>query len=104
VQRPAAQEEEWALPASELVEAEALEALTLSCLLLRMRRILLPLLVLLGWPLLLLLLLRMLISGTSVAARRRWSHLPLLILNLPALLLGVESSINQLVEVAEAMV
>jgi hypothetical protein len=78
--------------------------LTLSCLLLRTRRIMLPLLVLLGWPLLLLLLLRMLISGMSVAARRRWSHLPLLILNLPALTLGVEGSINQMVEVVEAVV
>jgi hypothetical protein len=67
-----------------------------------MRRKLLPLLVLLGRPLLL--LLWMLISGTSVAARRGWSHLPLLILNLPTLTLGVEGSINQLVEVVEAMV
>jgi hypothetical protein len=46
----------------------------------------------------------MLIAGTSVAARRGWSHLPLLILNLPALALGVECSINQLVEVVEAVV
>jgi hypothetical protein len=46
----------------------------------------------------------MLIAGTSVAARRGWSHLPLLILNLPALTLGVEGSINQLVEVVEAVV
>jgi hypothetical protein len=46
----------------------------------------------------------MLISGTSVAARRGWSHLPLLILNLPALTLGVEGSINQVVEVVEAVV
>jgi hypothetical protein len=46
----------------------------------------------------------MLIAGTSVAARRGWSHLPLLILNLPALALGVESRINQLVEVVEAVV
>jgi hypothetical protein len=71
-------------------------------LLLRTRRVLLPLLVLLGRPLLL--LLRMLIAGTSVAARRGWSHLPLLILNLPALALGVEGRINQLVEVVEAVV
>jgi hypothetical protein len=77
--------------------------LTLSCLLLGTRRELLPLLVLLGRPPLLLLL-WMLISGTSVAARRRWSHLPLLILNLPTLTLGVEGSINQLVEVVEAVV
>jgi hypothetical protein len=76
--------------------------LTLSRLLLRTRRKLLPLLVLLGRPLLL--LLWMLIAGTSVAARRGWSHLPLLILNLPALALGVEGSINQLVEVVEAVV
>jgi hypothetical protein len=76
--------------------------LTLSrlLLLLRTRRVLLPLLVLLGRPL----LLRMLISGMSVAARRGWSHLPLLILNLPALTLGVEGRINQLVEVVEAVV
>jgi hypothetical protein len=78
--------------------------LTLSrlLLLLRARRKLLPLLVLLGRPLLL--LLRMLIAGASVAARRGWSHLPLLILNLPTLMLGVEGSINQLVEVVEAVV
>jgi hypothetical protein len=77
--------------------------LALSRLLLRTRRKLLPLLVLLGRPLLLLLL-WMLIAGTSVAARRGWSHLPLLILNLPALTFGVEGSINQLVEVVEAVV
>jgi hypothetical protein len=76
--------------------------LTLSRLLLRTRRELLPLLVLLGRPLLL--LLRMLVSGTSVAARRGWSHLPLLILNLLALTLGVEGSINQMVETVEAVV
>jgi hypothetical protein len=78
--------------------------LTLSrlLLLLRTRRKLLPLLVLLWRPLLL--LLRMLIAGTGVAARRGWSHLPLLILNLPALALGVEGRINQLVEVVEAVV
>jgi hypothetical protein len=68
-----------------------------------MRRKLLPLLVLLGWPLLLLLL-WVLIAGTSVAARRGWSHLPLLILNLPMLTLGVEGSINQLVVVVEAVI
>jgi hypothetical protein len=72
-------------------------------LLLRTRRKLLPLLVLLGRPLLLLLW-RVLVAGTGVAARRGWSHLPLLILNLPALALGVEGRINQLVEVVEAVV
>jgi hypothetical protein len=77
--------------------------LTRSCLLLRTRRKLLPLLVLLGRPLLLLLQ-WMLISGTSVAARQGWSHLPLLILNLPVLTLGVEGSINQMVETVEAVV
>jgi hypothetical protein len=46
----------------------------------------------------------MLISGTSVAARRGWSHLPLLILNLLALTLGVEGSINQVVETIEVVV
>jgi hypothetical protein len=97
MQRPAAQEEEWALPASELVEPEALEASDSKT-----RRKLLPLLVLLGRPLLL--LWWMLIAGTSVAAQRGWSHLPLLILNLPALTLGVEGRINQLVEVVEAVV
>jgi hypothetical protein len=76
--------------------------LTLSCLLLRTRRKLLPLLVLLGRPLLL--LLQMLISGMGVAARRGRSHLPLLVLNLPALTLGVEGSINQLVEIVETVV
>jgi hypothetical protein len=73
-------------------------------LLLRTRRKLLPLLVLLRWPLLLLLLWRILVARTAVAARRGWSHLPLLILNLPALALGVEGRINQLVEVVEAVV
>jgi hypothetical protein len=78
--------------------------LTLSrlLLLLRTRWVLLPLLVLLGRPLLL--LWWRLIAGTSVAARRGWSHLPLLILNLLALTLGVEGRINQLVEVVEAVV
>jgi hypothetical protein len=46
----------------------------------------------------------MLIAGTGVAARRGWSHLPLLILNLLTLTLGVEGSINQLVEGVEAVV
>jgi hypothetical protein len=32
------------------------------------------------------------------------SHLPLLVLNLPALALGVEGSVNQLVEVVETVV
>jgi hypothetical protein len=75
--------------------------LTLSrlLLLLRTRWVLLPLLVLLGRPLLL--LWWRLIAGTSVAARRGWS---LLILNLLALTLGVEGRINQLVEVVEAVV
>jgi hypothetical protein len=63
------------------------------------------LLVLLDLPLvLLLLLLRVWISRPSVATRRSRSHLPLLILNLPALALGVEGSVNQLVEVVEAVV
>jgi hypothetical protein len=44
------------------------------------------------------------ILGTSVAARRRWGHLPLLVLNLPVLALGVEGSINQMVETVEAVV
>jgi hypothetical protein len=81
--------------------------LTLSrlLLLLRTRRKLLPLLVLLDLPLvLLLLLLRVLVKRLSVATRRSRSHLPLLILNLPVLALGVEGSINQLVEVVEAVV
>jgi hypothetical protein len=79
--------------------------LTLSRLLLLLwtRRKLLPLLVLLGRPLLLLLW-KVLVAGTGVAARRGWSHLPLLVLNLPALALGVEGRINQLVEVVEAVV
>jgi hypothetical protein len=62
------------------------------------------LLVLLDLPLVLLLLLRVLVSRPSVATRRNRSHLPLLILNLLALALGVEGSINQLVEVVEAVV
>jgi hypothetical protein len=78
-------------------------ALSRLLLRLRMRWKLLPLLVLLGRPLLLLLR-WMLIAGTSVAAQKGWSHLPLLILNLLALTLGVEGSINQLVEVVEAVV
>jgi hypothetical protein len=59
-------------------------------------------LVLLDLPLLLLLLL-VLVPRSGVATRRSRSHLPLLVLNLPALVLGVEGSINQLVEVVEAV-
>jgi hypothetical protein len=40
----------------------------------------------------------------GVTTRRSRSHLPLLILNLPALALGVEGGIHQLVEVVEAVV
>jgi hypothetical protein len=77
----------------------------LLLLLLRTRQVLLlALLVLLDLPLVLLLLLRVLVPRPGVAARRSRSHLPLLVLNLPALALGVESSINQLVEVVEAVV
>jgi hypothetical protein len=71
------------------------------------RVLLLTLLVLLDLPLvllLLLLLLRVLVSRPSVATRRSRSYLPLLVLNLPALALSVEGSINQLVEVVEALV
>jgi hypothetical protein len=53
---------------------------------------------------LVLLLLRVLVPRPGVAARRSRSHLPLLVLNLPALALGVEGSINQLVEVVKAVV
>jgi hypothetical protein len=75
-------------------------------LLLRMRRVLLlALLVLLDLPLVLLrLLLRVLVPRLGVAARHSRSHLPLLVLNLPALALGVEASVNQLVEVVEMVV
>jgi hypothetical protein len=74
-----------------------------------MRRVLLlSLLVLLDLPLVLLLLrlllLLVLVPRSSVATRRSRSHLPLLVLNLSALALGVEGSINQLVEVVEAVV
>jgi hypothetical protein len=69
-----------------------------------MRRVLLlALLVLLDLPLVLLLL-RVLVPRPGVATRRSRSHLPLLVLNLPALALGVEGSVNQLVEVVEAVV
>jgi hypothetical protein len=68
-----------------------------------MRRVLLlSLLVLLDLPLLL--LLRVLVPRPGVAARHSRSHLPLLVLNLPALALGVEGSVNQLVQVVEAVV
>jgi hypothetical protein len=59
--------------------------------------------VLLDLPLVLLLL-RVLVSRPSVATRRSRSHLTLLVLNLLVLALGVEGSINQLVEVVEAVV
>jgi hypothetical protein len=45
-----------------------------------------------------------LVSRPSVAARRSRSHLPLLVLNLPALTLGVEGRVNQMDEVVEAVV
>jgi hypothetical protein len=80
--------------------------LTLSRLLLQLRTrrvLLLALLVLLDLPLVLLLL-RVLVPRPGVAARRSRSHLPLLVLNLPALALGVEGSVNQLIEVVEAVV
>jgi hypothetical protein len=51
-----------------------------------------------------LLLLRVLVPRLGVAARRSRSHLPLLVLNLLAFALGVEGSVNQLVEVVEAVV
>jgi hypothetical protein len=62
--------------------------------------LLLSLLVRLDLPL----LLRVLVPRPSVAARRTRNHLPLLVLNFPALALGVEGSVNQLVEVVEAVV
>jgi hypothetical protein len=101
MQQPAARQEEWALPASELVEPEVLEASDPVLPAAEDGEDTAAVLVLLGRPLL---LLWMLISGKSVAARRGWSHLPLLILNLPALTLGVEGSINQLVETVKAVV
>jgi hypothetical protein len=80
-------------------------ALSYLLLLLRTRRVLLlSLLVLLDLPLVLLLLLQVLVPRPGVTARRSRSHLPLLVLNLPALALGVEGSVNQLVEVVEAVV
>jgi hypothetical protein len=45
-----------------------------------------------------------LVPRPSVVARRSRSHLPLLVLNLPALALGVEGGFNQMVEVVEAEV
>jgi hypothetical protein len=45
-----------------------------------------------------------LIPRPIVAARRNRSHLPLLVLNLPALALGVKGKVNQMVEVVEAVV
>jgi hypothetical protein len=81
-------------------------ALSRLLLLLGTRRVLLlSLLVRLDLPLLLLrLLLLVLIPKPSVASRRSGSHLPLLVLNLPALALGIEGSINQMVEVVKAVV
>jgi hypothetical protein len=70
--------------------------------LLRTRRVLLlSLLVRLDLPLL---LLRVLVQRPSVAARRSRNHLPLLFLNFPALALGVEGRINQVVEVVKAVI
>jgi hypothetical protein len=59
-------------------------------------------LVRLKWPLLL--LLQVLVPRPSVAARCSRSHLRLLVLNLPALALGVEGGVNQMVEVVEVVV
>jgi hypothetical protein len=71
-------------------------------LLLRTRRVLLlSLLVRLDLPLLLLLVL---VPRPSFAASHCRSHLPLLVLNLPALALGVEGRVIQMVEVVEAVV
>jgi hypothetical protein len=64
--------------------------------------LLLSLLVRLDLPLLL--LLRVLVPRPSVAARCSRSHLPLLVLNLPAFALGVEGRVNQMVEVVEAVI
>jgi hypothetical protein len=64
--------------------------------------LLLSRLVRLKWPLLL--LLQVLVPRPSVAARRSRSHLPILVLNLPALALGVEGGVNQMVEVVEVEV
>jgi hypothetical protein len=51
-----------------------------------------------------LLLLWVLVSRPGVAASRSRSHLPLLVLNLPAFALGVKGSVDQLVEVVETVV
>jgi hypothetical protein len=51
-----------------------------------------------------LLLLQVLVPRPGVAARRSWSHLSLLVLNLPAFALSVEGSVDQLVEVVETVV
>jgi hypothetical protein len=45
-----------------------------------------------------------LVPRPSAAASRSRSHLPLLVLNLPAFALGVESRVNQMVEVVETVV
>jgi hypothetical protein len=45
-----------------------------------------------------------LVPRPSVAARRSKSHLPLLVLNLPALALGVDGRVNQMVEVVKVEV
>jgi hypothetical protein len=75
-------------------------ALPRLLLLLRTRQVLLlSRLVQLKWP-----LLRVLVPRPSVATRRNRSHLPLLVLNLPALALGVEGGVNQMVEVVEVVV
>jgi hypothetical protein len=43
-------------------------------------------------------------GGTGTVASRSRNHLPLLVLNLPALALSVEGRINHMVEVVEAVV
>jgi hypothetical protein len=45
-----------------------------------------------------------LVSRPSVVASHSRSHLPLLVLNLPAFALGVEGRVNQMVEVVKVMV
>jgi hypothetical protein len=65
--------------------------------------LLLSLLIRLDLPLLLLLL-WVLVSRPSVVASHSRSHLPLLVLNLPAFALGVEGRVNQMVEVVKVMV
>jgi hypothetical protein len=108
----AVRQEEWALPAAELVEQRAPEVLEASGPVPpaaaaedEAGTAALSLLVLLDLPLmLLLLLLRVLVPRPGVAASRSRSHLPLLVLNLPAFTLGVDGSIDQLVEVVETVV